>query len=168
MIRCLTPLLVAAGLFSVVLSAALSAQGHHPLTGVITDEDGRPVAGAEIILTPAEGAVGPDVELGTTSGNDGRWTLCCVPLGTWRIRVRFDGYYEADGLVAVSGDRPSAPVDVSLRPLTEELPAFTELAVDLLEYRPGAEEEAAAASGLVVAGHHHDGHVLAGHVSEDA
>jgi hypothetical protein len=69
-----------------------------PGFGKVVDEAGRPVAGAEVRLLPAEGAGGSDRELRSgdavraTSDKKGRFTIATLPAGRVDLDARAPGY----------------------------------------------------------------------------
>jgi TonB-dependent receptor len=64
-------------------SAAFSQTG--TLQGVVTDENGIPMPGANVVVVQVEGK-------GTYTDVYGRFTLVGIPVGTFEIQVRYIGY----------------------------------------------------------------------------
>ncbi|MFO8099701.1 MAG: TonB-dependent receptor plug domain-containing protein, partial [Salinibacter sp.] len=76
------------------------------VSGVVTDADGAPLAGAQI--------VDRSLQRGTTTGPDGQFTLARLPTGEHTLEVRFVGYQTAVRTVRVEAGE-TATLDVSLK-----------------------------------------------------
>jgi outer membrane receptor protein involved in Fe transport len=75
---------------------------------------GEPIAGAEVTIG--------GTNIGTRTGNDGRFTLLNVPTGTRQIRVLAIGFKVVNLMVAVTADQ-TTPADVALTPSVLQLDA---------------------------------------------
>ncbi len=95
------------------LDLQLAAVGDGTVTGTITDEDGAPLEGAEVVLsdTPLDPAV---------TGADGTFTFPGVAAGTYPYLVDADGYAPQEGEVEVRAgettvlDAALVPFDVAV------------------------------------------------------
>lgn len=77
------------------VSSADAQQG--TVTGRIAASDtGQPLSGAQVFI--------PELDIGTISGEDGRYRLADVPVGEQIIRVRMLGYRPADRQITVTTD----------------------------------------------------------------
>ncbi|MFB6230316.1 MAG: TonB-dependent receptor [Salinibacter sp.] len=94
-------------LFCVLLNplATHAQSSRATVTGTVTDEDGAPLPGAQIV----------DVALqrGTTAGPDGRYTLDGLPDGDHTLEIRFVGYQTAVRTVTLAAGE-TRQLDVSL------------------------------------------------------
>src|SRR5262245_29456429 len=81
------------GLFLVLLvSATVFAQGERgALNGIITDQNGSVVAGAEVVATNVE----TNVETKTTTTDAGVYRLSSLPAGKYKIMVKANGFQTA-------------------------------------------------------------------------
>ncbi|WP_157975182.1 S8 family serine peptidase [Glycomyces dulcitolivorans] len=67
------------------------------ITGTVVDQDGAPVADADLVFTG-------DFTRSATTGDDGTFTLPVVPTGTYAVTVNKFGYGETTGSVTVAAD----------------------------------------------------------------
>jgi tetratricopeptide (TPR) repeat protein len=98
----------------VAVAAPAFAQGAGSLKGRIVDPDGKPAAGAQILIVNTKDATkGPFL---ATAGADGTF-LQGLPAGSWNLTARKDkGYLERkDTVVLAAGDKADAG-DLKLRP----------------------------------------------------
>ncbi|WP_335986199.1 S8 family serine peptidase [Glycomyces sp. MUSA5-2] len=68
------------------------------VSGTVTDQDGAPVADADLVFTG-------DFTRRATSGEDGAFALPVVPTGTYAVTVNKFGYAETTGTVTVEADQ---------------------------------------------------------------
>ncbi|RRR97547.1 hypothetical protein EIW28_19335 [Glycomyces terrestris] len=68
------------------------------ISGTVTDQDGAPVAGAELAFTGAFTRT-------ATTGDDGTFTIPVIPAGTYAATVTKFGYGETTGSVTVAADQ---------------------------------------------------------------
>src|SRR5215470_13099451 len=83
----------AGGLFmALLISATVFAQGERgALNGIITDQNGSVVAGAEVVATNLE----TNVETKTTTTDAGVYRLPYLPSGKYKITVKAQGFQTA-------------------------------------------------------------------------
>ena len=99
---------------TVVVAAPAFAQGAGSLKGRVVDQDGKPAAGAQILIVNAKDATkGPFL---ATAGADGTFVQG-VPAGSWNLTAKNGkGYAERkDTVVVAAGDKADAG-DIKLRP----------------------------------------------------
>jgi TonB-dependent SusC/RagA subfamily outer membrane receptor len=75
-------------------AATLAAQATGQVTGAVTAEDGRPLAGASVSI--------PGTAIGTLTGSNGRFTLGAVQPGQQTVQVRMIGYSPASSVVTIA------------------------------------------------------------------
>jgi hypothetical protein len=80
-----------------VLGRAQTGLGKGRLAGTIMDEDGRPVAGARILLAHVYG-----LKAETLSDAKGRWAIAGLGTGRVVLRILAEGYQSATVHVSVS------------------------------------------------------------------
>ena len=101
-----------------VLLAAAVAQA--TIAGTVRDEHtAAPIAGAAVIL--------PDLDLGTTTDAEGRYTLRAIPSGPQHVRVHRLGYASRT-LHALVPEDGELTIDVHLRPEPLRMPRLEVLA----------------------------------------
>ena len=87
-----------------VPAMSLEAQATGTVSGVVTDADnGQPIAAAQILIA--------GTTIGRAAGDDGRFTISGVPVGTRTVTVRRIGYAQASRTVEV---RDAAVVTVNV------------------------------------------------------
>jgi len=109
----------AAVLLLVVAGAPARAQdwaGKGRLQGIVTDQAGKPVAGAKITVGRGQDGKGGGPAPLTTAQN-GSWSVLGLAGGQWRITIEMPGYLLSEGTVQVNESGPGAPIKVSLKPL---------------------------------------------------
>lgn len=91
---------------AVTLDVELAAVGNGSLSGVVTDQDGAPVPGATVALSPSplQAAV---------TGDDGGYAFAGVAAGSYRIEVAAAGYETFEDTVTVT-EGGAAVVDATL------------------------------------------------------
>jgi tetratricopeptide (TPR) repeat protein len=136
-------------LLAFFLLAALAVLGAEDgsITGVVRDEQGAPIAGAQVTAT-GENSPTP---LSTTSDAQGTYHLASVPAGDYRLQTAHDGFVTSQSAVisVAAGAQVAMPVMLSRPPGAR--PQFEAAGVRGL-IDPGgysASSDAAAASGLI-------------------
>src|SRR5262245_24611952 len=83
----------AAGVFlALLVSATVFAQGERgALNGIITDQNGAVLAGAEVLATNTE----TNIETKTTTTDAGVYRLSSLPPGKYKITVKAQGFQTA-------------------------------------------------------------------------
>jgi iron complex outermembrane receptor protein len=92
---------------ALIIAAAGMLYGQHAggtITGRITDESGKPMAGASVVID--------SLRTGVAADNDGRYMLRGLREGTYDLRISFTGYQTYDTVVVVRG---SATADISMK-----------------------------------------------------
>lgn len=86
------------------------------VSGRALDDQGNPIAGAEVVLTSPDG----EVARTATTDSDGAYRFGDVPVGeNYSITVRGEGYVEYSGTLAVQeGDSPAPAIEI-----TRDLPS---------------------------------------------
>jgi len=83
----------------IILSAGYQLWGQRPasslITGTVTGIDGRPLAGASVVIDT--------LMTGVATDNDGRYSLGGLRDGTYALRITFTGCEPYDTVIAVSG-----------------------------------------------------------------
>lgn len=125
-------------LFPVALVLALlGARASEPwtgsgrLAGTVLDAEGRPFAGAKVLLF-VEGNPGQGPSPVETDAK-GRFKATRLAAGPWRIRVEARGHINAIGRVLVPRSGDAAPVGIRLRSLDEVSPQSSEGSLDTIE-----------------------------------
>lgn len=107
-----------------LLSAlAVSAQvrGTGRLQGTVTDEEtGKPVAGAKVTITIADGSTQPIV---SKTDARGRWAALGLVSGAWNIDIEAPGYVTTRGAVSVSELQLTPPLKLVMTPEKAKAPA---------------------------------------------
>ncbi len=108
-------------------SAPLAAQAGPTIRGLVVDEAGTPVMGAEVLVQ--------STPLRALSGDDGRFALAVPETGAYLLVVIADGYGTAE-VTADPGATSSDPLRVSLEPLLFDVPGVT-VTASRTTVRPG-------------------------------
>jgi Flp pilus assembly protein TadD len=116
---------LAAALLAVFLALPAAAQdwsGKGRLNGVVTDEAGKPIAGATIRLRHEKiPDSGPD-DLKTDK--KGKWSYLGLLGGAWNVQVVAEGYAPSEGTVNVNEFQPNPLISLKLsKPTAEEAAA---------------------------------------------
>lgn len=97
-------------------------RGNGRLQGTVTDEDGKPVNGAKVMLRAARGGnSGPDV----VTNNKGKWAMLGLIGGQWDIDVEAEGYETKKMSVQLSEVDRMPPVPIKLKKLPPPEPERT-------------------------------------------
>lgn len=98
-------------------------QGEQRLTGVVLDEDEKPLRGAEVRLVLADApSQGPPP---TRTNAKGRFTLARLAAARWQITITAEGYIRSEGWAQTAPGR-IAPLRVMLQPLSIVTPSMAE------------------------------------------
>ena len=99
--------------------------GKNVVSGRITDEKGRPLAYANIVISHtfnARGEVVPmKMQMGTISDKKGNYFLLSVPDGKYLVRVIYVGYQDETFLVEVGRDKRHVHRDVTMQSFVGDL-----------------------------------------------
>ena len=101
------------GLLLLATAAPLSAQdwaGRGRAQGSLKDPDGKPIAGAKVILALAESGQGPS----TTSDKSGRWALGGLRAGKWNVDIEAAGFVGAKRSIEIQEFGFGPKVDLKL------------------------------------------------------
>ena len=104
-------------IIAVVLLVAASAtfaqvRGKGRLQGTVTDAGtSKPIEGATVTLTPAEGSTQPIV---VKTNAKGRWSALGLTNGAWNVDIEAKGYDTSRGSVSVSEYQVMPPVNTGL------------------------------------------------------
>ena len=101
---------IAAALILTVAAPPLFAQGGGRVTGSVVDEDGNPIAGAQIV---AENPTANPSRFEETSGDDGRFSILGFVSGQWTFTATVEGYQTSTGGARITQGR-NAPIDFIL------------------------------------------------------
>lgn len=113
----------------ILLATAATAQvrGKGRLQGIVTDAaTAKPVDGATVTLSPADGGTKPII---TKTNAKGRWSALGLTNGQWNIDIEAKGFAASRGTVGVSELQMAPPIATSLQadaPVQEEVPAPVE------------------------------------------
>lgn len=97
-------------------AAAQEWSGRGRLNGVITDEAGKPIAGATIRLRHESMPDSGPGDLETDK--KGKWSYLGLLGGPWTVKVVAEGYVPSEGLVKVNEFQPNPLVSLKLRKAT--------------------------------------------------
>lgn len=139
---------------AVVLTASgfLFGQGYKGqgrLTGTVTDQDGRPLAGVKVKLFSLRGQSGFETE----TDKDGGWKALYIRGGTWNIDFEKPGYIPKKISAEVKEFDRNKPIDIKMEKMsglviTDELRAALKEGNDL--YEAGKYAEAVAAYEAII------------------
>jgi tetratricopeptide (TPR) repeat protein len=109
------------GLMAMFLAAGLvfaqAGHGTARLSGVVTDQGGKPVEGALVTLSYAQGAEGTKHE--TKTNKKGEWSFIGLGTGQWELAVVMKGYEPYSQQVTVSQLALNPKVEVKLKKASE-------------------------------------------------
>ena len=119
------PAVVAAILMLVASTAAMAqVRGKARLQGtVVEQETGKPVAGAKITISMADGSTEPII---VKTNDKGRWSALGLVGGQWNVDIDADGYQPSrKGPVAVSevSMMPAMKIEIAKKAVEVEVPA---------------------------------------------
>jgi Tfp pilus assembly protein PilF len=111
-------------LFTLTLAAGASAQawgGAGRLHGIVSDENGKPLAGAKVkLVSHKAGGTGPDVLITDAKG---KWAALGLIGGRWDVDIEAEGYLPRAISAEISElNRLTPPIKVSLDPKPVEQP----------------------------------------------
>ncbi|MDH7513393.1 MAG: tetratricopeptide repeat protein [Clostridiales bacterium] len=139
---------------AVVLTASgfLFGQGYRGqgrISGVVTDQDGNPLAGVKVKLFSLKGQSGFETE----TDKNGEWKALYVRGGTWNIDFEKPGYIPRKISAEVKEFDRNKPIDIKMEKIcgliiTEELKAALKQGNDL--YEAGKYEEAVTAYEAII------------------
>jgi iron complex outermembrane receptor protein len=69
---------------TLLIPVMILGQTSGKIAGTVTDEDGNPLAGANVVVVGTSS--------GAAAGDDGDYYILAVPAGTYSVRVDFIGY----------------------------------------------------------------------------
>ncbi|GAC1650641.1 MAG: TonB-dependent receptor [Gemmatimonadaceae bacterium] len=90
-------LVVSACALTITTARPLAAQSGR-ITGLVTAENGRPLAGTQVVVVPAG-------RYGAMASVEGHYTISDIPPGTYRLQARRIGYAPREQQVTVSADQ---------------------------------------------------------------
>jgi Tfp pilus assembly protein PilF len=93
-------------------------RGRGRLEGMLTDQNGKPVAGATIAAKMHGATSGLDAK----SGKDGRWSILGMATGTWDIDITAPGFIIKKVSVSVNENNRMPRLDLKLDPAPVEQP----------------------------------------------
>ncbi len=97
-----------------VPASAQDWKGRGRVEGTVTTEDGQPIEGVKVSLSPAsDPEVGPEP---TYTNKKGRWSYLGLIGGTWKIVLEKEGFITSEGSTSISEFGRNAPVVVEMKP----------------------------------------------------
>ena len=93
-------------------------RGRGRLEGMLTDQSGKPVAGATVTAKMHGASSGLDAK----SGKDGRWSILGMATGTWDVDITAPGFMVKKLSVPVNETQRMPRLDVKLDPAPVEQP----------------------------------------------
>ncbi len=82
-------------LWALVAGGPAFAQQTGTLTGTVTDTQGQPLTGANVVLA--------GTQKGTAAGADGSYRITNIPVGEYTVRVSFVGYQAVEREITIEG-----------------------------------------------------------------
>jgi hypothetical protein len=109
----------AAGLLALLIAPALQAQMAATLSGSVADPLGAAVANAKVTATNVD----TDVSRTSMTDSSGRYQFFAVPLGSYEVRVKKDGFAEAvrSGIHLVLGQDAIANVRLEIGQVSQQV-----------------------------------------------
>lgn len=144
--------LVVALALALIVSGSVLAQGYKGqgrLSGVVTDEEGRPLAGVKVKLFSLRGQSGFETE----TNEDGEWKALFIRGGPWNIDFEKPGYIPKKISTEIKEYDRNKPIEIKLEKMsglviTDELKAALKAGNEL--YEAGKYEEAIASYEAIV------------------
>lgn len=127
--------LVAVLALLVATAAMAQVRGKGRLQGTVTDESGKPVAGAAITVAPADGNTTP---IKAKTDARGRWSALGLTGGQWNVDIEAPGYQPSRGTANVSEIQMLPPIKTTLQKAVEE----AEVPASAIETAPSVPQEA--------------------------
>jgi tetratricopeptide (TPR) repeat protein len=119
-----------------VASAAMAqVRGKGRLQGTVSDESGKPVAGASVTIAPADGSTTP---IKSKTDAKGRWSALGLTGGQWNVDIEAPGYQPSRGSANVSEIQMIPPIKTTLQKAVEE----TEVPASEIKTAPSVPQEA--------------------------
>lgn len=106
-------------LVALVATSSVFAQawrGNARLQGVVSDPDGKPIAGAKVTLVSEKAQAGPP---SITTDKNGKWAVLGLGSGTWNIDVEAAGFQTSRGTVQLSELQRVPPMKTTLDKVVE-------------------------------------------------
>jgi uncharacterized GH25 family protein len=104
-----------------------SQKTHRGFQGKITDENGKPLKGVEIILlTASEKQITNSSDskngkpLNTATGKNGQYRFIAVRHGQYRVRFSLDGYQTLEKLIEFKRGSKDAVLNIQLKQLDQQ------------------------------------------------
>jgi hypothetical protein len=109
----------AAGLLAILIAPALHAQMAATLSGSVADPSGAAVANAKVTATNVD----TDVSRTSMTDSSGRYQFFAIPLGSYEVRVKKDGFAEAvrSGIHLVLGQDAIANVRLEIGQVSQQV-----------------------------------------------
>lgn len=129
--------LAAVAMLVLLVASVASAQvrGRGRLQGIVTDPDGKPVAGAAITLAPSDGNTAP---IKAKTDAKGRWSALGLTAGQWNIDIEAPGFQPSRGTANVSELQMIPPIKTTMQKVVEE----TEVPASEIKTAPSVPQEA--------------------------
>ena len=127
MMRARSPIALLLLLALAAAPAAMAQEwaGRGRLQGEVTDEAGKPVAGAKVYLRMGDAAIdienlgeGPDM---LETNGKGKWQVLGLAGGQWRVLILKEGLLPSEGTVRVNEFGPAQPIKVTLKEIPQEV-----------------------------------------------
>lgn len=118
-------ILVLIAVLATVVALPLQAQdwkGRGRVQGIVTNQEGKPVAGATVTVRRAGKNDGPEA---TKTDDKGRWAVGGLATGNWEITIEASGYNTAAGATKVieGGFGAAETLRIELRPAVAQAPS---------------------------------------------
>jgi predicted Zn-dependent protease len=112
--RRLTTLVIAVVMLIAAGTTFAQVRGKGRLQGIVTDKaSAKPVDGATVTISPADGATAPII---VKTNAKGRWSALGLTSGSWNIDIEAKGFTTSRGAVAVSELQMMPPIATQLDP----------------------------------------------------
>jgi tetratricopeptide (TPR) repeat protein len=97
--------------------------GRGRLQGLVKDEGGKPVEGAQITLRKGTDRVdaATDGPASIKTDKNGKWSILGLAGGTWGILIEKDGFIPSEGQTPVNEFGPAPPINVTLKVIPKEV-----------------------------------------------